>query len=212
MPSILRIATMAAALLGASAAQTSPVTFSTVLNGANELPANASAASGLATVDFDLLAHTLRIRIDFSDLSGTSVAAHIHCCTAQPHTGNVGVATATPTFPGFPAGVSAGSYDGLFDSRMADTYSLAFLTTNGGTAAGAEAALFAGLRAQEAYVNIHSTAFPAGEIRGFLQVPEPGSLALLGWGLAGLAFSVRRQQRSAAGKRPQLSKQKHFLP
>ena len=37
--------------------------------------------------------------------------------------------------------------------------------------ASAEAALFAGLRAGQSYLNIHTTTFPGGEIRGVLQEP-----------------------------------------
>ena len=66
------------------------------------------------------------------------------------------------------------------------------LAANGGTAAGAEAALGAGLAAGRSYLNIHTSAFPGGEIRGFL-IPEPASLALFGLGFAGLAAARRRQ-------------------
>jgi hypothetical protein len=50
----------------------------------------------------------------------------------------------------------------------AASYNPAFVTANGGTTAGAEAALLAGLEAGQAYLNIHTTMFPGGEIRGFL--------------------------------------------
>lgn len=43
------------------------------------------------------------------------------------------------------------------------------------------------------YVNVHTNVFPGGAIRG--QVPEPGTLALLGAGLLGLGAVRRRQLR-----------------
>lgn len=193
MNSTLMTLAFSAAVLGASVAHASPVTFSAALNGANEFSANTSPGTGLATVDFDLATHTMRVRIDFSGLVAGNTAAHIHCCTAIANFGTAAIATTTPTFTGFPGGVTTGTYDYTFDMSLASSYNAAFINTHGGSTGSAEAALYAGMTAGESYVNIHSSVYPAGEIRGFLQVPEPGSLALLGFGLAGLAFSLRKK-------------------
>ena len=105
------------------------------------------------------------------------------------------VATAVPSFPGFPLGVTSGSFDNTFNTSVDATYNPAFISANGGTAASAEAILFAGMVAGQSYLNIHTTQFPGGEIRGFLAaVPEPGTLLLLTTGLAGLAQRLRRKR------------------
>ncbi len=186
-----------AGISGTTALQASPVTFSAVLNGASQFPANTSPGTGIASVDFDLASHVMTVRIDFSDLLAGTTVAHIHCCTPVANAGNAPVATTTPTFPGFPAGVTEGIYNYTFDMRLPASYNPAFLTAYSGIPEDAEAALYTGMAAGQAYVNVHSALYPAGEIRGFLQVPEPGSLALLGVGLAGLAFSLRTRQSRA---------------
>ncbi len=169
-------------LLLASASYGATTTLTAPLSGANENPPNASPGTGVATVVYDSTAHTLSINVGFSGLLGATTAAHIHCCVAPP--GNAGVATTVPTLPGFPLGVMAGQYAVTLDLTMPGSFNPAFIAANGGTVAGAEAALANGLANGMAYLNIHTTIFPGGEIRGFLQVRSAApTLSLVGLGM-----------------------------
>jgi hypothetical protein len=91
-------------------------------------------------VTIDTVANTMRVQVSFTGLTTNTTAAHIHCCTAFPDTGTVGVATTLPAFPGFPLGVTAGTYDHTpFDLTAKTIWNPAFITAHGGTPAGAEA-------------------------------------------------------------------------
>jgi hypothetical protein len=168
--------------------------YSTPLSGAAESPSNSSPGTGSALITVDTDASTLRVETTFSGLEGTVTAAHIHCCTVDPGVLNAGVATIVPTFPGFPAGVTSGTYDMTFDLTQDASYNPAFLAANGGNASGAMSALLAGLEQTRAYLNIHTSAYNGGEIRGFPVVPEPSSFGLLLTGACVVAICRRRRK------------------
>ena len=181
---------LAAALLAATPLANAVVTvYTTPL--APE--ATGATGSGSATFTYDDSLRTLGISASFSGLSGTTTVAHIHCCVATAGVGTVGVAVMPPTLPGFPAGVSAGSYDAVIDLSLDASYAGAFLTASGGTSDDAERALIDGINAGKAYLNIHTSTFGGGEIRGFLApIPEPATYALMLMGLLGVGAAARR--------------------
>ena len=190
------LAALAVALVAVVPLHAAAQMYTTTLSGPGEAPPNASPGTGTASVIFDATAHTLEVQATFSGLLSPTTASHIHCCVVPP--GPAGVATMVPTFSLFPLGVTSGTFDQTLSTLLASTYNPAFVTANGGTVAGAEAALVAGLNAGQSYLNIHTTDFPGGEIRGFLvaaPIPEPESYALLLAGLALLRAAVRRGKR-----------------
>jgi MYXO-CTERM domain-containing protein len=190
----------AAVLLLAGVGHSGIITLSGTISGANENPATPSLGTGFALVTLDTTAQTLEVNVFFSNLLATipgtstpsgTTASHIHCCVAPP--GNAGVATTTPSFTGFPLGVDSGSFDRVLDLTMSSSYNPAFITAQGSLSA-AETALENGLMSSQTYLNIHTNAFPGGEVRAFLTpTPEPmtGVLALAGFGALWL---IRRQR------------------
>jgi hypothetical protein len=113
------------------------ITFTGALSGANEVPANASAASGAVTVTFNNDTKILTLTATFTGVTPT--AAHIHNATAGVNGPVV-----------FPLGAAP------FSSPVNLT-TIALTTTQE-----------TDLKANNYYVNFHSTTFPGGEIRAQL--------------------------------------------
>lgn len=168
---IVLLALVACLMIGVAGVNAAPTLYTASLSGPNESPANASPGIGFAQVTIDPVTHIMIVNVTFSGLIGNTTNSHIHAATAVALTGTAGVSTTTPTFLGFPSGVTSGGYYAILDMTLASSYNPAYVTANGGTTASAEAALFAAIAAGKAYYNIHSASFPGGEIRGFLQAP-----------------------------------------
>ncbi len=191
MTNMYRALTVAAAVMSLTgAASAHELVFTTQMSGPAESPPNASAGTGTSTVTFDLDLSTMRVQAVFSGLTGNVSAAHIHAPTAAAGLGTAGVATPTPTFPSFPLGNTFGTYDQTFDLTLASSYNAGFITASGGTVAQAMNRLIFAFSDGKAYLNIHSSLFPGGEIRGFY-VPAPG--AVVAFAAAGLVASRRRR-------------------
>jgi hypothetical protein len=145
-----------------------------VLNGAQEVPPNASPASGFATMTYDDVKNVLTWHIEFAGLTAPETGAHFHA----PAPPGVNAAIVIPLPLGSPIDGSA-DFDVQF---AADPFGVQ----------AREDQLLAGLF----YINVHTQIFPGGEIRGqVVAVPEPSVFALLSLGL----FVLALRRRSSIG-------------
>ena len=167
----------------------------TIFEGTFAPEAPGATGSGTLRLEFDEHDNTLFIKATWAGLSGTTRNAHIHCCTDTPRSGASGIALAeNGRLPGFFEGIS-GSYTRVIDLSLTTQFGGAFVTASGGTANSARDRLLANLESGNAYFNIHTSAFPSGEIRAFVSaVPEPQTYALMLAGLGVLGWAARRKQ------------------
>lgn len=134
------------------------------LSGAAQFPPNGSTATGSMYLTLDLDLATLRIQVSFEGLAGPVTAAHFHGQTAAPHDGLADMALHAH---GFPLGGVSGSYDHTLNLGLPQSYTPEFIAASGGTVGQAFNALIAGLEAERMYFNIHTAAYPGGEVRTF---------------------------------------------
>ena len=157
--------------------------FNVSLDSAQENnPLDTSSATGVGTLTFDTTLNTLTFNNNFqwSGLSADSTLSHIHG-PALPSLSAGVLYNLTPTYTQVGPGIRQGTFSGT-------------LSLVDGTGNFTIAQQVSQLENGQWYLNIHSTAFPGGEIRGqIVLVPEPSMLALLGLGAGGLVWGWRRR-------------------
>ena len=157
-PSILAAAVLSAAVaLGAATpASAASATFTAQLAGANEVPAVETAARGVATFKLSNDGSELTYRLNVANIENV-LMAHIHLA-AVGENGPV-VAWLYPEGP--PPELIAGRTQGTLATGTITSADLV------GPLAGMTLAdLLAAMEAGGAYVNVHTTQNPGGEIRG----------------------------------------------
>ena len=133
------------------------------LIGFEEVPANVTPATGDFSATIDETAQTITFTLTFSGLEGTTTASHIHV-------GQFDVAGGVSAFlcggGSKPACPASGTVTGTIVA--ADV-----LGPNAqGVEPGAFDKLVQAIEAGKAYVNVHSSRFPNGEIRGQIKPGE----------------------------------------
>ena len=122
------------------------VPVSGTFRGAQEVPANASTATGTVVGSYSAVGNVLGIKVTYSGLSANATSAHIHRAPAGVN-GAVIIDLA-------PLGFTFGAQSGTFSKVIPLTPAQA-----------------ADLLAGNLYVNIHNANFPGGEIRAQLNAP-----------------------------------------
>ncbi len=155
--------------------------FTANLSGSQQVPVNASTATGFASVLLNNAEDEITVNVSYSGVASTLVAGHIH---------NGAAGTNGPVifgFTGLPVGTSGIIPEQIFSINPLQVQSL----QNG---------LF--------YVNLHNANFPGGEIRGQLQAAVPEhSLSIFGLVSAmGLAAGLKRKQIKVSKKTAQVKK------
>ena len=137
--------------------------FAAQLLGSHEVPPINTQGSGAlkltihdTSIDFEL---------SYADLSGAPAAAHIHFAQPRVNGGVMVFLCGGGGQPACPAAIS-GTVTGTL------TGALVIGPAAQGVAVGDFDTLVVAIRSGEAYANVHTSSFPAGEIRGQIH-PEP---------------------------------------
>lgn len=167
----LMLCAAAAVMLATTSTRAAVVDWTASLDGSQEAPSVVTTGAGAAIGTLDTVSGDLSWTVTFADLIGTPTAMHFH----------------GPAGPGANAGVQVniGAISGLGSPSVGST----IISSN------QVADLLAGLY----YINLHTDAFPGGEIRGQVaaaDVPVPFTAPLAISAFAALGLFARRRGRA----------------
>jgi hypothetical protein len=160
------VAVVGLTLLGAAGSALAHDDLNTKLKGYDEVPAVSSAATGRFKASIDKASNTIRYEVSYSGLEGEVRQSHIHFGQRGVN-GGITIwlcqTTANPSpVPSTPVCVQSGTVSGVISA--ADVVG----PSGQGISAGEFSEVLAAIRAGVAYVNVHSSKFTGGEIRGQL--------------------------------------------
>lgn len=194
------MAALGALCLASTAATAATYSFNAVLNAANEVATVNSPATGLASLVYEDYGtpNTTDDTYDFAlsvfDLTGPATGYHIHGAAAPGENAPVRVALDAAPF----VALNLGGTLLVGGDDVAVAASIPATVAPPGPNPGYPAMSFLEmLQGGLAYVNVHTAAYPGGEVRGQLiqvtAVPEPGTWAMLLAGVAAIGSIVRRR-------------------
>jgi hypothetical protein len=141
-------------LVSATQAQAQTITWTATLHGGNEVPVVVTGAAGTATVTWNTTTRTGTYRVDVYNMPVGTTASHIHA-------GAVGAGGPVVINFTVPVGISN-------DYGLSGTFSCTDVVNRPAQGINSCDDFEQMMLLDNAYVNVHSTANPGGEIRGQL--------------------------------------------